>query len=56
MKTKKLVKKLVLNKKTITDFNNLEMEKIQAGGHPPIHVDTKDSVCITLCEGVHVGC
>jgi hypothetical protein len=46
MKAKKFDKKLVLNKKTISDLNNLEMVEVKGGmDRPP------SSRCFTVCGG-----
>ena len=45
MKTKKLEKKLVLNKKTIADLINSEMKKVYGG----VSVDTCWTDCRTRC-------
>jgi len=44
MKTKKLSKKLELNKKTIADLSNSQMGKIKVGGEP-----TTKTLCGTVC-------
>ena len=52
MKTKKFDKKLTLNKKTIADLSNPEMEKIQ-GGVVSLPLSaccvTEYSKCLTQC-------
>lgn len=50
MKPIKFDRKLSLNKKTISNLNNQEMEKVN-GGWPPSYPDT----CNTICPSV-VGC
>jgi hypothetical protein len=46
MKAKKFDKKLVLNKKTISDLSNLEMVELKGGiDRPP------SSGCVTVCGG-----
>ena len=45
MKTKKLEKKLVLNKKTIADLINNEMKKVHGG----VSVDTCWTDCRSRC-------
>jgi natural product precursor len=42
MKTKTFSKKLSLNKKTVADLNNREMQGVHGGA-------TEKSVCITRC-------
>ncbi len=54
MKTKKLDKKLVLNKKTIADLSDCEMGKVQGGIDKPTRpflesIDGYGSVCPTGC-------
>ena len=43
MKTKKLTKKLVLNKETVTNLNNREMGVLQGGAKT-------DITCMTICD------
>jgi hypothetical protein len=55
MKTKKLEKKLVLNKETITDLNNREMSNIQGGSKLsvcPCIETLVVSKCRTDCEWI----
>jgi hypothetical protein len=62
MKTKRFDKKLVLNKTTIADLSNLEMNAVQGGttllcthftcGEPhtgQMRCGTKDSDCCAMC-------
>jgi hypothetical protein len=44
MKTKKISKKLSLNKKTIVHLNNTEMDDVQGKGF-----DKKEPVCSAYC-------
>lgn len=43
MKAKKFDKKLVLNKKTISDLNNLEMKSLKGG------IKFETSCCFSAC-------
>ncbi len=58
MKTKQLGKKLTLNKNTISDLNDKEMNALQAGGGTMSCVltcspcDTNNQSCYTCISGV----
>jgi len=49
MKAKKFDKKLVLNKKTISDLSNLEMVKVKGGIHRPPTYSNCFTNCATPC-------
>jgi hypothetical protein len=45
MKTKKFDKKLILNKKTLTRLENVEMKVAKAGGNPWVENPTTPVPC-----------
>jgi hypothetical protein len=54
MKSKKFIKRLMLNKKTISDLNNQEMGKVY-GGEPPSIVHGPFT-CYSMCPSVIYCC
>jgi len=54
MKSKKFMKRLMLNKKTISDLNNQEMGKVYGG--EPISIVHGPFTCYSLCPSAIYCC
>lgn len=46
---KKIIKKLVLNKETVSNLNNEEMNDLK-GGDCTIYTDCRIGTCISVCD------
>lgn len=54
MKTKKFSKKLLLNKKTIADLNNVKLKNVPGGGHDTVYITCPP--CIVTDDGCTYSC
>jgi natural product precursor len=58
MKTKKILKKLRLNKKTVANIDNRVMKEVKGGGETDVGCGTENVICLSLvprCMGSRAG-